>query len=576
MPLTMVQAPPLACFQCTTHRCLRVVFCPVCQVNGMPCHGNKALLTTALREQFGFAGGLCASDAGDINHLVAYHVAANATHAGAIAVKAGMDQELDRNGAFRQLPEALSLGLASMEDVDRAVGNVLRQKFASGLFDGRDELLYVNETAQAAVVDMPTSRALARKIAEEGIVLLRNSPASGSGSTQLLPLQGLGKSLKKVAIIGPNADNAHSTMGGYTESGAAIVTVLGGAVAAANASGNAFTVEYERGGCLGGTPGCSCPAFKVGVDIPCGLNITDRIPIAAELASDADVTVLVLGDSSTLLAGDSKAHEETGTCGEHFDRDSLDLPGMQLPLLEAVLNVSSNVIVVLITGRTATFGGMTYNPLGRNAMFYETPAVLAAWRPGEEAGNAVWGIINGSVNPSGRSVHTWPRTVGQVHQYVPWYLPWATRATSQVYADMAPATPLVAFGQGLSYTNYSLFNFTFNTTSLTASDSFEVSMNVNSVGPAGKLVIQAYFSQDLASRVRYQQMLLGFTKVEVPANAKGMPATITLKARDFEMWDKTAQHYVVEPGNFSVYIGQSSIDPEMHHGRITVVDQMQT
>lgn len=428
----------------------------------------------------------------------------------------------------------------------------------------------MDEAAQAKALDLPSSRILARQIAEEGIVLLRNSPV-GPGQAPLLPLQGLGSAIKRVAVIGPNADNAHSTLGGYTNEGASVITVLDGAVLAANASGNAFTVEYERGGCLGSTPGCACPHFVPGVDIPCGLNLTDRIAPAAALAAGADITFLVLGDSSTIMAGDSKAHEETSTCGEHFDRDSLDLPGMQLPLLQAVLNVSKNVIVVLITGRTATFGGLTYNPYERNAMFYETPAIFAAWRPGEEAGNALWNLVNGTVNPSGRSAHTWPRSVGQVHQYVPWFLPFGTRPRTANYADQAPATPLVSFGEGLSYSEFSLFNFTLNTTSVDTDGAFEVNLNIQSTGPSGKCVVQAYFSQDLASRVRYSQMLLGFTKVSVPADAKAFPVTLTLKARDFEMWDKTKKEYVVEPGNYTVYIGQSSVDHKMHVAHITVV-----
>lgn len=129
-----------------------------------------------------------------------------------------------------------------------------------------------------------------------------------------------------------------------------------GAVAAANASGNAFVVEYSKGTCLGATPDCSCPIPTDPTVPPCGIDDTDHIPAAVTLAAAADVTVLVLGDSSTILAGDPVLHHETGTCGEHFDRDSLDLPGAQMDLLTSVLNVTRNVIVVLIHGRTVTFG----------------------------------------------------------------------------------------------------------------------------------------------------------------------------------------------------------------------------
>ena len=563
-------------------------------VNGMPCHANHALLTTALRDQFGFGNGLIAGDAGDVRHLTAFHIANDCVEAAALALSAGMDQELDAHGCYGNATQAVTAGLLAQHDLDRAVGNVLRQKIAVGLLDPEDQndLLYVNETRAAAVLDLPESRAMARRVAEEGIVLLRNGnvsqhsrraggplgpPAAAAAAANvppILPLQGLGTTLKHVAVIGPNADNAHSTQGGYVQGGAHVVTVLEGAVQAANASGNAFDVTYARGTCLGATPGCTCPAFKPGVDIPCGLDDASDIEAAAALAAKSDVTVLVLGDSSTVLAGDASAHEETGTCGEHFDRDNLDLPGLQVPLLQAVLNASQNVIVVLITGRTATFGSANnYDPRTRNALFFQASAVLAAWRPGEEAGSALWRLLNGTVNPSGRSAHTWPRSVGQVHQYVPWYLPAGSRPNSDGYADQARATPLVAFGEGLSYTEFTFDDVKLSTATVAPDGTFSVSLNVSSNGPAGACVIQVYYSQDKASRVRYSKMLLGFTKVPVPANSKGTPVTIPLRAHDMAMWNVTRAEYVVEPGNFHVYVGQSSIDQKTWHGEISVSPQ---
>jgi hypothetical protein len=206
-----------------------------------------------------------------------------------------------------------------------------------------------------ATLDSPSRRALARRAAEEGIVLLRNAKA-------MLPLRGLGSAIKTVAVIGPNADNAHSTQGGYTNGNAHVVTVLAAVVEAANASGNAWRVVYERGACLGATPLCACPIPANDTVPGCGITDTGRVSIAAAVARAADVTILVLGDSSTILAGNGSGHHEEGTCGEHFDRDNLDPVGAQLPLLKAVAAASSKVILTLIHGACFHFAAASFLP----------------------------------------------------------------------------------------------------------------------------------------------------------------------------------------------------------------------
>lgn len=542
-------------------------------VNFMPMHGNHALLTVALRETFGFAGGLCAADAGDIAKLAAFGLVANGSAAAAWAIKAGMDQELQHNGVMPQIPAALQAGLLNMSDVDRAVSNVLRQKIASGLLDGRLDLLHVDPVKQQATLDAPAHRALARVAVEDSAVLLKNLNST-------LPLTGLGTRIKRIALLGPNADNEISTMGGYSQGGAHVVTVMEAMVAAANASNNAFEVVRERGACLGATPGCPCPIPADPSQPACGIADTSRVGLAAALAADCDLTVLVLGDSSTIMAGDPKLHHETGTCGEHFDRDSLDPPGAQLPLLRAVVEAAKThnktVVVVLIHGRTMTFGASFTDNF--NSMFTSTDgtgmdAVLAAWRPGEEAGNGIWNILTGAVNPSGRTSHTWPRTVGQVHQYVPWFLPRATRSANQPYGDQQPATPLVPFGFGLSYTTFEVGKLSPGAITAGVNDTFTINTTVSSHGPAGSLVLQVYFSQPLTpTRVRFERMLLTFTKISVPANTANMPVSIPCKVRDFEAWNKAAQNYVVDTGvAYTVFVGQSSADPHMQSMTVNVV-----
>lgn len=243
-----------------------------------------------------------------------------------------------------------------------------------------------------------------------------------------------------------------------------------------------------------------------------------------------------------------------------------------MALLRAVAPVARNLIIVLVHGRTVTFGAS--NADNYNALFYSTPAVLSAWRPGEEAGNALWRILNGTVNPSGRTSHTWPRTVGQVHQYVPWYLPFGTRSENDNYGDSQPATPLIPFGFGLSYTSFTFSDAKLSNTTVSVATAINSTITLNvtvaSKGPAGQCVVQVYFSQDLASRVRYQFMLLGFAKVAVPANSPGTVATVQLNLDHLAMWNTVQRQYLVEASTYTILVGQYSSDPHMQQLKLTV------
>ena len=232
-----------------------------------------------------------------------------------------------------------------------------------------------------------------------------------------------------------------------------------------------------------------------------------------------------------------------------------------MALMRAVLKSSKSVIIVIIGGRPATFGASASD--GYNAMFYQASAVVAAWHPGEEGGHALWSILNGTVNPSGHTAHTWPRTVGQVHMYVPHFLEQKTRSPSSQFADYAPATPLVPFGFGLSYSNYTFSNIALSgpqcggaNCTVTADETFNIELDITNHGSmAGKTVVQVYFSQDLCSRVRYSNMLLGFAKFEVEAGTTSKH-TLQLKARELEMWSKEENKYIVESGSYTLRIGQ--------------------
>lgn len=291
----------------------------------VPCHGSEYLIDTVLRKQFGFSNGVALSDCNDIGVLVDFRVAANVSHAAAIALKAGVDWDLQcgtdpAQWSYNQLNESLAAGLIGEDDLDATVSRVLAHKFASGLFDNGP----ADPEAAVALLDNGAHRQLAREAAEQSAVLLINK------GDNALPLPRDLSSLS-VALLGPTAssecncsDAADSVVGSYTLSGAHVVTLD---EALRNASAQ---VQWAAGMASGGG------ATGTGTD-------AEKLAEAVALAKTADVSILVLGDIQ-------------GGCGEWGDRDDLDLQGGQLQLLEAVAAVSKKTIAILVHGRPQTFG----------------------------------------------------------------------------------------------------------------------------------------------------------------------------------------------------------------------------
>eukprot|EP00750_Incisomonas_marina_P008546 INCI15511.2.p1 GENE.INCI15511.2~~INCI15511.2.p1 ORF type:complete len:720 (+),score=138.36 INCI15511.2:139-2298(+) len=399
----------------------------------VPCHGSEYLIDTVLRKQFGFSNGVALSDCNDIGVLVDFRVAANVSHAAAIALKAGVDWDLQcgtdpSQWSYNQLNESLAAGLISGDDLDATVSRVLAHKFASGLFDNGP----TDPNAALALLDNGAHRQLAREAAEQSAVLLINK-----GNTALplaRDLHGL-----SVALLGPTAssecncsDATDSVVGSYTLSGAHVVT-LDEALRKTSAQ-----VQWAPGMASGGG------ATGTGTN-------SDKLAAAVALAKTADVSILVLGDIQ-------------GGCGEWGDRDDLDLQGGQLQLLEAVTAVAKKTIVILVHGRPQTFGP-------DNALLNNVDALFATFRPGEEFGNAMVRLLTGEVVPSGKLVQSWPRSVGQVGSgSSPWLQAvrgkWVSNHRGEVDADgryydnyvssaSQHPTPLFYFGFGMSYTNFS-------------------------------------------------------------------------------------------------------------------------
>ena len=504
-------------------------------INQVPCHASADLMGW-LRAQAGanststFAGALLASDMCDVGLLRSFRVAADLTSAAALAMGAGLDQELcnptdGRGQAFPLVPAAIAAGALPAAALDRAVGNILRAKFAAGLFDGR---ALVNDTF-LPLLNSPPHRALARRAAAEGVVLLKNDGA-------LLPLA---PALRRVAVVGPLAGCADETSfdcvatrsqcGGYTSWGVDVVSVL---AAARNESGRIVT-------------------FTAGAEV--GGDDTSGFAAALSAAAAADVVIFVGGDSGGLGWNNN-------TCGEDDDRALLELPGVQAQLLTALAGTGTPVVAVLIHGRPVTFAP---------GVLDSVRSVVAAWRPGCEGGTGLWDVLTGRSPPSGRLAQSWVRTVGHIRSEASPYYHELRGDFGEVNYNgdlIAKAgkddgtvawTPRFPFGFGLSYTNWTLVLVS----GAVVDGAVVIVANITNIGSvASKQVVQAYYSKQLSTFVRHKLRLLSFAKTAAPV-APGATVTLTLSAPvdSLASYDPASKSRVVEAGAYDVSIGFDSV-----------------
>jgi len=480
-------------------------------IDRIPTHANSFILTKILREEFGFKG-LVLSEGGGLSTISYMRLAKNDKETGELALKAGLDVGISyEDGYIKPMIENVKEGRVSMELIDRAVTRILEQKFRLGLFDNP----YVDPAYAAKITHTKESQNVALEAAREGIVLLKNEKG-------LLPLK---KDIKRIAVIGPNADNERNQLGDYTSKTVLqeIVTVLEGIKAK---TGTKATVRYAKG--------CDVIGDK-------NLDIAG----AKKIAKESDVAVVVLGENEW------NAPDKTGTDGEGYDIASLDLTGSQEELLKAVYETGTPTILVLINGR----------PLSIRWAAEKIPAIIEAWIPGEFGGNAVADILFGDVNPSGKLSITVPRHSGQLPSYYN-YMPekeyWITEAWGKPYADM-PATPLWEFGYGLSYTKFEYSNLKISPSETGPYGNINVSIDVQNTGTCeGKEVVQLYLRDLIATVTVPVKELHGFSKILLkPGETKTV--NFTLKHDDLALYDKN-MNYVVEPGTFEVMVGSSSQD----------------
>ena len=483
-------------------------------IDGVPCTANKYLLTDVLRNQWGFKGAVF-SDLQSIEGIAStHHVAEDWGEAGVLALKAGVDFDLEGNSYGPNLEKKLQEGKIIMEDLDRAVRNVLRLKFQMGLFENP----YVDPNVAAKVVRSKEHKELARQVAREGVVLLKNDG--------LLPLS---KNLKRVAVIGPNADMMYNQLGDYTapQDRKELTTVLDGVK---NLLPKA-QVTYVKG---------------------CAVRDTTQSQIkeAVAAAKAADVTILVVGGSSArdfettyLSTGAAIVNKNAIAdmeCGEGYDRADLHLMGDQEKLMKALLDSGVKLVVVYIQGR----------PLNMNLASEQANALLTAWYPGEQGGQAIADVLFGDYNPAGRLPVGIPRNVGQLPVHY-------SKHPSHNYVDSS-ADPLFSFGYGLSYTK-----FEYSDLQLVPGNGMDVyqtvKCTVKNVGNVdGDEVVQLYINDVVASVEPLHKALKGFKRIHLKAG-ESKEISFNLGFEELSLYNMQMQQ-VVEPGKFKVMIGAASND----------------
>ena len=494
-------------------------------LNGVPATGNYWLLTEVLRGVWGF-GGFLVSDAQAVHNLRTHGFATDLADAGARALMAGVDMEMAvGDPAYAHLPEAIAAGQADEAALDACVRRVLTAKIRMGLLDQP----YVDEDQAREVLADPAHRAAARESAQRSAVLLRNEGG-------LLPLASPGSvELSSIAVIGPLADSRRDILGPWVfdfdldET----VTVLAGI---RNRAGHAVEVGYA--------PGIR-PAQRVFPSMfdmfannapadPDGFDDDAELARAVTLARESDVALVVLGEWQNMI-------------GEAASRSSLELPGGQLALLQAVVATGTPVVLLVMNGR----------PLDLRWAAAHVPAILDIWYPGSQGGAAVADLVFGDVAPGGKLPFTWPRTAGQVPLVYSHTVSHEPANSGRRYWD-EESTPLFPFGYGLSYGRFEYRDLTLDRDRLRAGETVTVSVTVTNAGErAGDEVAQLYIHQRHGTASRPVRELKGFQRVTLePGESRTLE--FPLGPAELRYWNAAARDWVIDATTIDVFAGGDS------------------
>lgn len=497
------------------------------EIDGVPATGNKWLLTDVLRNQWGFDG-FVVSDYTGISEMIAHGIG-DLQAVSARALKAGNDMDMVSEGYIGTLKKSLQEGKISEEDINRACRRILEAKYKLGLFE--NPYKYCDLTRPAREVFTPAHRAVARKIASESFVLLKNDNAA-------LPIQKQGT----IAVIGPLA-NTRSNMPGTWSVAAVLDNATSLVEGLTEVAADRARVVYAKGSNLIGDAAYEERATMFGRS----LNRDNRsdgelLDEALRVASGADVIVAALGESSEMS-------------GESSSRTDLEMPDVQRTLLKELLKTGKPVVLVLFTGR----------PVVLTWEHEHVPAILNVWFGGSEAAYAISDVLFGEVNPSGKLTMTFPQNVGQIPLYYnhkntgrplgegKWFEKFRGN-----YLDVTN-DPLYPFGYGLSYTSFQYSDIRLSSASMSPNEPITATVTLTNTGSRdGAEVVQLYIRDIVGSITRPVKELKGFNKVFLKAGeSREITFTVTPEMLKFYNYDI---EFVYEPGEFDIMIGGNSRD----------------
>ncbi len=476
------------------------------EIGGVPSSASKFLMTTILRDEWK-TDAFVVSDWNSIGELIPHGVAKDLREAAKLGIEATVDMDMEANAYYYHLADLVKEGKVDIKLVDDAVRRVLIAKFKLGLFD--DPYKYCDAEREKKTIRAKEIVDATKEVARESLVLLKNE-------NNILPLK---KDFKKIAVVGPLADSAADALGGWDALGNKdeVTTILDG-------------IKNKLGS-------------KVEVDYVDGCKVTDNdksgFSDAIKAVSTSEVAIVVVG-------------EHRGMSGEANSRATLDLPGVQEDLIKELHKTGKPIVVVLMNGRPLTIPWLQQN----------VDAIIEAWYPGISAGIVVADVLFGDYNPNGKLPVTFPRHVGQVPIYYNHkntgrpYDP--ENNYTSYYLDMEN-TPLYPFGYGLSYTTFEYSNLKLSSDKMNINETITVSVDVkNSGSREGQEIVQLYIRDLVGSVTRPVKELKDFTKISLkPGETKKVEFTITsdkLKFYDINM------NYVIEPGDFKVFVGTNSRD----------------